>query len=84
MDADQSGAPGGMLSSQSQGGLDHVGELGLVGRSATIIGRDPLETTLTKPPNEPTDGRGRQTEQRGDVAGFPTLLPEPEHGLTNR
>ena len=84
MDADQARAPGGMLAAQSQGRLDHLGELGLVGRGERIIGRDPGGAVLTEPRDEPTDRRAGQPQRRGDLAGLSTLLPEPEHGLTDR
>lgn len=83
VDADQARAPSGMFPAQSQGRPDHLGELSLVGCGLRIIGGDGPRTPLSKPRDEPTNRRAWQSERRGDLWSFPTLLPEPEDGLTD-
>jgi hypothetical protein len=73
-----------MFAAQSQGRPDRFGELGLVGRSERVIGCDARDAVLTKSPDEATNRRARQPQQRGDLTGLAALLPEPEHGLADR
>src|ERR1700675_2452895 len=83
MDLDHAGSPGRMLAAQSQGGLLRVGRFGRDDRRTTILGHDPLGALAAKPPEETTDRRPGQSQCYGDGAGSLTLLPEPEHGLTD-
>jgi hypothetical protein len=59
VDTDQARAPGGVFAAQPQGRPDRFGEAGLVGRGAGIVGWDPLGAVLTKPRDQPTNGRAR-------------------------
>jgi hypothetical protein len=84
MDPDQAGPPGGMLASQSQGGLGQLGGGFRGGGGAAIVGSDRLGTATAEPAEEAANRRGRQPERRGDLAGPLTLLVESEDGLADR
>jgi hypothetical protein len=84
MDPDQAGPPGGMLASQSQGGLGHLGGGIRAARGALIVGRDRLGSATAEPAEEAANRRARQPERCGDLAGPLTLLAESEDGLADR
>jgi hypothetical protein len=84
MDPDQAGPPGGMLASQSQGGLGHLGEGIGDARGALIIGSDRLGPPEAEPAEEAANRRAGQPERCGDLAGPLTLLVESEDGLADR
>ena len=81
---DQASTPGRVLLAQPHGGLHHLGGHGLAGGELMIIGWDAIDAAATKPLEQSTDGGGGQTQGRSDLAGRLTLLPEPEHHLTDR
>jgi hypothetical protein len=80
---DQASSPSGVLAAQLYGGLHHLGGRREGSRAVAIVWRDAVATAEPKPLEETANGGARQAQGRDDLAGPATLLPEPEHRLTD-
>lgn len=84
LQADHAAPPGRVLAAHPQGGLDCVRGLSR-GVGGAMVGRhEAFGAGAAEPPEEPSDGRACEPERRGDLMGLTALLPELEHGLTDR
>jgi hypothetical protein len=81
--SDQDGPPGGMLTPEGQGGLAHLGRVGLRQLSgATIVGSEGVRPAVSEPLQQVADGAGRHIEGTGEagrrlaaLGTLPELLP---------
>jgi hypothetical protein len=81
--SDELRSPGGVLAAQRDSGLHTVGGRRLVPRAA-VPRRQGGVAVAAEALEQAIDGRARDPEPLGDLRGVPSLLPEPEHDLTDR